>query len=172
MDVENLSLGTLELLLLPHVVPELRLGDNRVLGEDSEGQDSGVGLSLGGVPPAEDEVLPDLCEWGNTFIWRLESAGSCAAFFVILTMKLFIKIFQLFTLLELISSSLNSSFIIYPSPSPLSLPSPPPPLPPSLHLNPHPLPLEHNPPILASILESLVQFPLFQHILVIEPEVR
>ena len=85
MHIENLSLGTLELLLLPHVVPELRLGDDRVLGEHSQGKDCGVGLRVGGVSPAEDEVLSDLSQQGSTFIWRLESAGSCAAFLVILT---------------------------------------------------------------------------------------
>ena len=95
MDVEDLALGTLELLLLPHVVPELGLGDDGVLGEDSQGEHRRVGLCVGGVPPAEDEVLPDLCERGDTFIWRLESAGSWAAFLVILTMEIFIKIFPL-----------------------------------------------------------------------------
>ena len=60
VDTEDLSLGTLELLLLSHVIPKLGLGNDGILGKDSESEHSGAGISGGRVSSAEDEVLSDL----------------------------------------------------------------------------------------------------------------
>ena len=90
VDREDLTLGALELLLSSHVVPELGLSDDSVFGENSKSQHLGVGIFFAGVSPSEDDVLSDLGYFREcicTFIWRLESVGSCALFLVIFTIK-------------------------------------------------------------------------------------
>ena len=69
-------MGALELLLFSHVIPELGLGNDCVLGKDSESKDSGVGISWRWVSSSENKVLSDLSQRRATFIWRLESVGS------------------------------------------------------------------------------------------------
>ena len=60
VDGEDLSVRGLGLELFAEVVPELRLGNHLVAGEQSDGVHLGAGILLGGRLAAHDEVLPDL----------------------------------------------------------------------------------------------------------------
>lgn len=60
VDGEDLSLGALGLELASQVVPELGLGDDPVLGEQTDGVYFGTRVLLSGQFAAHHEVLPDL----------------------------------------------------------------------------------------------------------------
>lgn len=47
-------------MLSLHVVPELRLSEDRVLGEDSHSVELGLGISLAGQTSSDHEKLSDL----------------------------------------------------------------------------------------------------------------
>ena len=47
-------------MLSLHVVPELALGEDCILGEDSHSVEGGISVLLGGEGSSYDEVLSDL----------------------------------------------------------------------------------------------------------------
>jgi hypothetical protein len=60
IDCQDLTLSRLSLELATKVVPKLRLGDNFISCEETDGIDLGVGFLFSGQFAAEDEVLSDL----------------------------------------------------------------------------------------------------------------
>lgn len=59
IDVNNFSLTSLKLSKSSHVTPELGLGRDGVLSEDSHLEGSGIFVLLAGVSSGSDEVLSD-----------------------------------------------------------------------------------------------------------------
>ena len=77
IDGQDLSLGSLGLVLTTEMVPELGLGNDFVASEQSDSIYFGVGVLLGGIFAAEDEILTNLRVFEiGTFICSEGSVGS------------------------------------------------------------------------------------------------